>query len=67
LPDVVSQKELNIQFKELKGMITRVSGDDSAKDALKYFDFVSWLESRIENTSYAEILKSKVPHDLPVT
>jgi hypothetical protein len=48
-------------------MITRISGDDSAKDALKYFDFVSWLESRIENTSYAEIIKSKVPHDLPVT
>ncbi len=41
-----------VQFKKLKT-------DPYEKGAFEYFDFISWLESKIENRPFAEIIKEK--------
>jgi hypothetical protein len=46
-------------FKELKGDISEVTTDEDEKEALEYFDLISWLDSKIENRSFAEIIQKK--------
>jgi len=59
LPKVITQKELLLVFKELKQELEEIIKDPFERKALEYFDFISWLESKIENKSFAEIVKEK--------
>ena len=59
LPNIVTgQDQINI-FQELKTAIIEVSKDPFEKEVLDYFDFISWLQRKIEDRPFAEIVKEK--------
>ena len=55
-----SRKDFIPAFKELKKKLVVLSKDPYEARAFEYFDFISWLDSKIENRSFAEIIKKKV-------
>ncbi len=59
LPKVDTARKLIHAFKELKTELEEITKDDFEKKALEYFDFISWLESKIENRPFAEIVREK--------
>lgn len=54
-----SKKELLTAFGELKSQIEMLAQDPAEEEALRYFDFVSWLESKIQGKDFAEVVKEK--------
>lgn len=60
LSKINSQKRLITTFKELKVEIEQIVKIPFENKVLDYFDFVSWLESKIEGKPFAEVVKEKV-------
>ena len=58
-PKIKSDKELIIAFREFKSTIEEIFKDPFEQKALEFFDFISWLESKIANKPFAEIIKEK--------
>ena len=56
---VHSARELRAAFIELKNEFIRLSGNPSEKIMLQYFDFVVWLDSKINGQTFAEAMKAK--------
>ncbi len=57
----VDTKEKLLQsFKKLKDLLVPLQKDKYEKNAFEFFDFVSWLDSKIENKPLSEILKRKM-------
>jgi hypothetical protein len=54
-----STKDLKTAFIELNGKLLLLKKDHYEKQAFNYFDFISWLESKIEKRPFAEIVKEK--------
>lgn len=54
-----SSKELIIYFKELKTELERIIQDPYEKNFIDHFNFIAWLESKIENRSFIEIIREK--------
>jgi hypothetical protein len=54
-----TKEERIIAFRELKAEFKKIIKDPLEKNALEYFDFESWLESKIENKSFVEIVRKK--------
>lgn len=46
-------------FKILKKQLLTLSNDPSEKFASEEFDFISWLDSKIEDRSFSEVVKKK--------
>ena len=46
-------------FKALREELLKISNDPMEENFLKFFDIISWLESKIENRPFAEILREK--------
>ena len=59
LPKIVTGNERIAAFKELKTDLEEITKAPFEKKALEYFDFISWLESKIYNRPFAEIVKKK--------
>ena len=59
LPGITSKSQLIDAFVELKKEIKKISGNLIERKAFDYFDFISWLESKIENRSFEEIVREK--------
>ena len=59
VPNIIAQEEQIKAFKELKAELEEITKDSFEKQALEYFDFISWLESKIEDRPFAEIVKEK--------
>jgi hypothetical protein len=59
LPKVNNQQELIKAFKNLKKEFVELSKDSYERAGMDIFDFISWLESKIENRPYAEIVREK--------
>ena len=55
-----SRKKLIIDFKELKADLLAISKDPFEKEIIESFHFISWLESKIENKPFAEIIRRKM-------
>ena len=55
-----TKKDFIPAFKELKKKLLVLSKDPYEARAFEYFDFISWLDSKIENRSFVEIVKKKV-------
>ena len=53
------KKEFIHSFKELKKTLIETSKYPFENSIFQYFDFISWVESKIENKSFTEIIKSK--------
>ncbi|MBK8984234.1 MAG: hypothetical protein IPM38_18420 [Ignavibacteria bacterium] len=55
-----SKEKLKENFIELYFNLKEITKDPYEKIALEYFDLLSWLESKIENKKFADVVKSKV-------
>ncbi len=55
-----SRKALKDEFVKLKNELLQITKDPKERNALYYFNILSWLESKIENRSFAEIVKEKI-------
>lgn len=58
-PAINSKKEMVAAFKELKNELVEISKDPFERKSLKYFDIISWVESKIENRPFAEVVMEK--------
>ncbi|MBI2271832.1 MAG: hypothetical protein HYU69_15935 [Bacteroidetes bacterium] len=57
---VSSSKRDRIEiFKEARQKLGTVFKNTSEAQVLEYFDFLSWLDSKIENRSFAEVVKER--------
>lgn len=56
---IESKKELIEAFKKLKKELEIIIKDPFEKRALDYFDLISWLESKIKNRPFAEVVKER--------
>ncbi len=54
-----SGKILAAEFMELKKLILPLTKKEEEKSSLEFFDYHSWIESKIENRSFAEIVAKK--------
>ncbi len=59
VPKIKGGNEQIKAFSDLKKKLLLVTKDPYEKRALEYFDIISWLESKTENKSFAEIIKTK--------
>ena len=59
LPKIRSESQLIPVFREMRKNLIKLTEDPFEANVLDYFDFISWLESRIENKSFAEIIQQK--------
>ncbi|MCB0721504.1 MAG: hypothetical protein KDC42_04285 [Ignavibacteriae bacterium] len=55
----ITQKELMELFDESKYHITKFMDDPYEVSGALYFDYVSWLESKLENKNYGDIVRKK--------
>jgi hypothetical protein len=60
LINVHSQKESLRFFKQLKLELEPIVKDPLEEKFLVYFDIMSWLESKIDNKKFADVVKSKL-------
>ena len=65
VPKIITPHDKIKAFKKLKIDMEQITKDPFEKKALEYFDFISWLESKIENKSFAEIVREKARQTLP--
>ncbi len=54
-----SEQNMKKSFSSLKKTLEELSADPYEKQAFSFFDFISWLESKIENRSFAEVVKER--------
>ena len=54
-----SRKELITAFKEVRSELIPLLDEPFEKNAFVYFDFISWLDSKIEKRSFADVLREK--------
>lgn len=66
LPKASKPKELIQVFQKLKTQLIPLEKDPYEKNAFTYFDYISWLESKIENRPFAEVVKEKARNNLDV-
>jgi len=59
LPAMNTPKKRIESFRELREELIENSKNPNESGLLVYFDFVEWLQSKIENRSFAEILREK--------
>lgn len=59
-----SAKELKNAFIKLKKDFETLSDIPSEKVMLKYFDFIAWLESKINNESFSSVVKRRYKEGL---
>lgn len=53
-------QEIKKGFKELKAKLEELEKNRFAKKTLLYFDIISWLEAKIQDKTFAEIVREKV-------
>ena len=58
-PNINTQQALTKEFIMLKEECISLLKDPLQQPAFLYFDYVSWIESKIENKSFAEIVRKK--------
>lgn len=59
IPKAGSKKNINDLFKQSIEQLTEIFKDETEAKALTYFDYISWMESKITNKPFAEILLQK--------
>jgi tetratricopeptide (TPR) repeat protein len=58
IPDLITKEQQIDAFQEIKENIIKITKDPYERIALDYFDFISWLESKIEGKKFSEIVKA---------
>ena len=54
---VKNTDDTNSKFVDFKAELTEVLKDPYEQTACKYFDFIPWLDSKIENVAFSEVIK----------
>ena len=57
---IKSNKDLIAAFRALRAELIKISKIAYEKRAFDYFDFISWLTSKIENRSFAKVVQEKL-------
>lgn len=60
LPTIFNNKELIVKFIELKGELDILGKDYLEEEVSESFDFISWVESKIQNRPFREVFREKV-------
>ena len=55
----VEKNELFTAFQELRIKFIEFEKDPFEKNAMEHLDMISWLNSKIENRSFAEVVREK--------
>ncbi|MBI4931602.1 MAG: hypothetical protein HY841_12605 [Bacteroidetes bacterium] len=63
LPKADNNKEMIDAFKQLYNQLLPLTKNSKEKHIFDYFDFISWLESKIENRPFAEVVREKAKAD----
>jgi len=58
-PDLLTEKQRISAFRDLRKNILNITKDPYERIALDYFDFISWLESKIEGKRFSDVVKGK--------
>lgn len=66
LPKITNDKALMENLKTLKTSLEKIARDPYEKKAMENFDFISWLESKISQRPFAEIVREKAGKKLGV-
>ena len=64
IPDLLTKKQQINAFRDLKENIISITKDPFERIALDYFDFISWLESKIEGKKFPEVIKKRQTSDI---
>jgi hypothetical protein len=56
---LLNQRNLNVALSELKSSLEKIFKDPVEENAARYFDFLGWLESKVNNISYAEMARRR--------
>ncbi len=59
IPRISGKQELINAFKKFHDDLLKLEKDPYERRVFEYFDFISWLESKIENRSFADIVSEK--------
>ncbi|TAL61536.1 MAG: hypothetical protein EPN85_04575 [Bacteroidetes bacterium] len=59
IPFPKGQKDLAEKFKQLKKELLPLANDPYEKAPMQEFDFISWIGSKIEKRSFAEVVREK--------
>jgi hypothetical protein len=59
MPRIHTAKQQLQAFIELRQDFMEIANDEYESKAFEYFDYISWLDSKIERKSFAEIVKQK--------
>jgi len=59
-----SDEELKYSFYELKRKLEEISSDPFERGALGYIDLISWLECKITNRQFSDVVKEKLIPDI---
>lgn len=59
MPDIYTEKEEIEAFKELRKEFMELSEHPYEKKAFEYFDYISWLDSKIEKEGFGDVIKKK--------
>ena len=55
----IEKTELIAAFRELRTKLVKLEKDPFEKNAMEHLDMISWLTSKIENRSFAEVVREK--------
>ena len=59
IPHINSHAQLLQAFKELKQKMEPLQNDPKERIVFEYFDFISWLDSKIQKRSLSEVVRKK--------
>ncbi|MFI5150199.1 MAG: hypothetical protein ACHQRM_10745 [Bacteroidia bacterium] len=59
MPDIYTPKDEILAFRELRKQIIELMADPYERKAFEYFDYISWLDSKIEGQTFEYIVKMK--------
>ena len=57
---IETQEDTLFAFKQLKAELNEVFKDPFESKLLEYFDFISWVNSKIQSRPFAEVLREKI-------
>ena len=60
---VISKKELRPLFEHLKAQLEKLKAVKSENIIFQYFDFISWVESKIKQKSFGEVVQQKAQNN----
>lgn len=59
MPDIYTARDEHDAFVELRKEFVAIAEDPYEKKAFEYFDYISWLDSKIEQKSFEQVVQEK--------